>query len=147
MTQPRHVSQAQELLSQVLLSPQPAASAMGMLRAAPPAEYANDEEILDVMAAWVEGSYWSAFSLGLGTYAHACIEFNGLMSVYVNACRRAHAEGKEWKHANKHSKKGLPLRDVDVIYLAEKFDCIFGETFKANPELWELFKQEMEKNK
>ena len=75
---------------------------------------------------------------------HAFIEFNGMHQKYVDLCERAARAGIDFTQANKHNGVALPVHDHDVIYLAEKFACIFGPTFKANPELWDIFKQVVE---
>lgn len=75
---------------------------------------------------------------------HPFIEFNGFMQKYVDICRREAAKGNDFTVANTHTGNALPMEEHDVQYLAEKFDCIFGPTFKAYPKLWEYFKECLE---
>jgi hypothetical protein len=75
---------------------------------------------------------------------HAFIEFNGLMQKYVDLCRRAAAEGVDFTMFNTHTGTSFEVRDHDVEYMAEKFDCIFGPLFRKYPELWILFKEKLE---
>jgi hypothetical protein len=75
---------------------------------------------------------------------HAFIEFNGLMQKYVDLCRRAAAEGVDFTMFNTHTGTSFNVLEHDVDYMAEKFDCIFGPLFRANPKLWALFKEKLE---
>lgn len=74
---------------------------------------------------------------------HAFIEFNGLMQKYVDLCQRAADKGVDFTMFNTHNDKSFAVQDHDVVYLAEKFDCIFGPSFRAKPEQWAIFKEEL----
>lgn len=74
---------------------------------------------------------------------HPFIEFNGFMPKYIDLCDREASKGNDFTMASTHNDKTLPMVAHDVVYLAEKFDCIFGPSFRANPELWKIFKEEM----
>jgi hypothetical protein len=74
---------------------------------------------------------------------HAFIEFNGLMQKYVDLCQRAADKGVDFSMFNTHNDKTFEVQDHDVVYIAEKFDCIFGPSFRAKPEQWSIFKEEL----
>jgi len=74
-----------------------------------------------------------------GQGCHAFIEFNGLMSKFVDICERAAKQGVSFPEANGHLGGSLPVEGHDIDYLAEKFECIFGPTLAANPELARRF--------
>ena len=104
-------------------------------------EYTKDELalILRVMRVAVTDAYYLFYRRGIGTSCHALLEFNGLMSKYVDLCEAAAAKGIAFPQLNTHSGVALPMAGHDVDYLAEKFDCIFGPFFAANPELARRF--------
>lgn len=74
---------------------------------------------------------------------HPFIEFNGMMNKYIDICRNAAERGEDFTESNTHTGKALKMEHHDVAYLAEKFDCIFGPSFKENLELWFVFKREL----
>ena len=75
---------------------------------------------------------------------HAFIEFNGLMQKYVDLCQRAADEGVDFVMFNTHNDKSFEVQEHDVVYMAEKFDCIFGPLFRKDPKLWKLFKEQLD---
>lgn len=77
-------------------------------------------------------------------HVHAFIEFNGLMQKYVDLCQRAADVGEDFSMYNTHNDKTFEVQEHDVVYLAEKFDCIFGPLFRKDPKLWKLFKEQLE---
>lgn len=83
--------------------------------------------------------YWTMFHEHWGTDCHAFLEFNGLMSKFVQLCARAADKGIDFRHANKHSGEVIPMEDLDAAYLGEKFDCIFGPSLRANPKAMKAF--------
>ena len=97
------------------------------------------EKILEDMKKLRENCYWMFFHQGMGQKAHAFLEFNGLISKYVDLCVRAHEQGVDFTNANTHNGKALPMEGHDADYLAEKFDCIFGPALRANPEAAAIF--------
>ena len=107
-------------------------------------EYTAEElsEILENMSKVSEAVYWHMFKSGIGGTCHAMIEFCGLISKYVGLCRAAAKEGIQFPYINTHSGTSIPMENHDAAYLAEKFDCIFGAYFKANPEAAKLFARE-----
>lgn len=84
-------------------------------------------------------TYWLFFWAGVGTHAHAFIEFCGLLNKYVEVCRKAAEQGVDFTEANTHNEKPLPVHTPDLVYLAEKLDCIFGPLLRANPEARRVF--------
>lgn len=83
--------------------------------------------------------YGLFFASNMGAECHAFLEFNGLLSKYVDICEAAINEGVDFRTASIHGGTGLPLAGHDVEYLAEKFTCIFGPAFRAQPALWGTF--------
>lgn len=86
------------------------------------------------------------YSLARATGCHTFIEFCGLMNKYIDICRRAAQDGRDFTQASIHS-SGEPLQveGHDVDYLAEKFACIFGKTMFAKPEMWAAFQRAIER--
>jgi len=72
------------------------------------------------------------------TGVHAFIEFCGFMNKYIDICRATSAAGKDFNESNTHTGDALVVEDHDIVYLAEKFDCIFGPTL-ADPKKREVF--------
>lgn len=97
------------------------------------------DDIVKNMEAVSERVYWHMFSSNIGGSCHAMMEFCGLMSMYVKLCRAASRKGIQFPFINTHSGTAIPMELHDVEYLAEKFDCIFGAFFKANPKAARLF--------
>ena len=97
-------------------------------------------EMLRKVNAITERFYWAAVQ----TNCHPFIEFCGLMTTWMRCAAEAERLGVPFMHANVHSGIPMPMHEPDVMYLAEKFSCIFGPTFAHYPELWALFKREME---
>jgi len=52
---------------------------------------------------------------------HQFIEFAGFMAEYIKVCARMHAEGVDFGTTE------LAPKHYEMEYLAEKFDCIFGD--------------------
>src|SRR5277367_6719351 len=82
--------------------------------------------------------YYSAQRVG----NHAFIEFCGLMNKYIDLFEIAAKRGDQAPFANKHSGRRLGAQDHDMIYLAEKFDCIFGSDLQ-DPNCLTAFGKEM----
>jgi hypothetical protein len=57
---------------------------------------------------------------------HPFVEFAGVMQAYLNSCARAHEQGIDFSECNRHAGRQLPMESVEVDYLNEKLDCIFG---------------------
>lgn len=90
-----------------------------------------------------ESVYWMLFAAGIGSEAHAFIEFCGMMSVYTQMASAAAQAGIDFRHANVHSGKPLKLHAEQAKYLGEKFDCIFGPALRANPAAARAFLTEL----
>jgi hypothetical protein len=78
---------------------------------------------------------------------HPFIEFCGLMNEYIKIAENARKAGIDFTDATAHQGQPLPIEKYEAAYLAEKFDCIFGPTFRANPIAWSIFKKKMEEGK
>jgi hypothetical protein len=97
------------------------------------------DQLLIHMDKVAENIYWYMFKEGIGGSCHAMLEFCGLLNKYVGLCRKAHEQGIQFPFVNTHSGTALPMETHDADYLAEKFDCIFGAYFKANPQAAKVF--------
>jgi hypothetical protein len=71
------------------------------------------------------------YSGAVMTGNHAFIEFTGLINEYVKACYDSIEKDVDFTQANVHTGKALPLAPYQLEYIAEKFDCIYGGSFKA----------------
>lgn len=63
---------------------------------------------------------------------HQFLEFAGLMAEYIKACERMHGAGLDFGTTE------VDLKAHEAMYVAEKFDCIFGQAL-ANPKTREAF--------
>ena len=91
---------------------------------------------LDRMDALSRAFYWSAFE---DAGCHGFIEFNGFMNEYIGVCRASMEVGIDFRSADVHSGTALLMTGYQAQYLAEKFNCIFGSTLRANPEARAVF--------
>lgn len=64
------------------------------------------------------------------TGCHAFIEFCGFMAKFIDVCEKSSKQGIDFNEANTHTGQELVVHDHDVVYLAEKFSCIFGPTLE-----------------
>lgn len=78
--------------------------------------------------------YYAAARTGV----HGFIEFNGFMSKFIDVCRVSSEAGVDFNESNTHTGNPLVVEDHDIVYLAEKFDCIFGPTL-ADPKKRAVF--------
>jgi plasmid replication initiation protein len=62
---------------------------------------------------------------------HPFVEFAGVMTAYAKSCRRAHDAGVDFTECNRHAGSELPMESVELDYLVEKLDCIFGGRITA----------------
>lgn len=68
------------------------------------------------------------YGQAIQTGTHAFIEFCGFMMKFIDICARTSEAGTDFNEANTHTGQTLVVEDHDIVYLAEKFDCIFGPT-------------------
>ena len=87
---------------------------------------------MEAISAWF---YPQAVKIG----HHAFIEFCGLMNEYINMCQASLDQGADFTKSNVHVGGSLPIAPHHARYLAEKFECIFGPTFAANPRMALIF--------
>jgi hypothetical protein len=71
------------------------------------------------------------YSGAVMTGNHAFIEFCGLMNEYIKACYDSIEKDVDFTQANVHTGKALPLAPYQLDYITEKFDCIYGGSFKV----------------
>ncbi len=88
------------------------------------------EQNMDTLRNLTEKFYWMCFHANVGSFAHPFLEFNGLMSVYVDVLTKS---GVDPQQANVHGGVPLPVEDHQIEYLAEKLECIFAPIIAANP--------------
>ena len=88
-----------------------------------------------------EKFYWMCFTAKVGATAHGFIEFNGLMSKYIDLLSRAVDAGLNPQELNEHSGIPLPAEDHDMQYLGEKLRCIFGPVLDSNPRAKEALRK------
>jgi hypothetical protein len=93
----------------------------------------RDEQITAMTK--VSGDFYYAAAR---TDVHAFIEFTGLMNKFIDVCRNSSAAGVDFNESNTHTGDALVVEDHDLVYLAEKFDCIFGPTL-ADPKNRKVF--------
>ena len=87
--------------------------------------------------------YALCFQANVGGRAHAFMEFNGLMSKYIDLMERAVAAGLDPMQINEHNRTAMPAAGHDMEYLAEKLRCMFGPILDSNPEAKEAFMRGM----
>ena len=104
------------------------------------------EEIVTTMRRVASDTYAVFFSAGMGSSAHAFLEFNGLISKYVDICQNCAKAGIDFTTLNQHSGQALPIADHDISYLVEKLDCIFGPAIRANPRTKAAFAELLEES-
>lgn len=91
-----------------------------------------------------EDFYWQCFRAGVGSRAHAFIEFAGVMAKYLDLLERAHREhGIDPMVASTHTGEVLPVESHDMRYLGEKLRCIFAPFIDANPGAREVLRREL----
>ena len=100
------------------------------------------EEVLNRMQAVSNAFYREAIHVG----NHPFIEFCGFMNEYIKMAQAAHSSGQDFTEATEHNGIPLPMAAYNAEYLGEKFACIFGPTFRANPEMWEVFQRQVMKS-
>jgi hypothetical protein len=93
----------------------------------------RDEQVLRMRAAALD-----FYPVAARTGCHAFIEFCGFMQKFIDVCANSSRAGIDFNEANTHTGHKLIVADHDVVYLAEKFDCIFGPTL-ADPKKRAVF--------
>lgn len=79
------------------------------------------------------------------TGCHAFIEFCGLQNEFIKVCEQTLAAGKDFTCSNTHGGSvELEVREFNISYFAEKFDCIFGPMLRANPHSREIMERMLE---
>lgn len=75
----------------------------------------------------------------ISTECHPFVEFTGLMNEYIKLCQDALARGIDFTESSTHTGAALPIANFRAAYLGEKFDCIFGPSFRADDEARRTF--------
>jgi len=86
------------------------------------------ERMLARMKEVRDSFYAAAVRVGL----HQFIEFAGFMGEFIKICESMHRDGVDF------GTNDLAPKDYQMMYVAEKFDCIFGEAL-MKPEMREAF--------
>jgi hypothetical protein len=91
--------------------------------------------ILDEMRETVDRFYFRA----IGIHNHPFIEWTGVLNEYIKMCWQALEAGVDFTRCHVHSSQALPIESINVDYLAEKIECIFGNSIQASPVALEEF--------
>ena len=75
---------------------------------------------------------------------HPFLEITGFMAEIIKLFRNSAAMGIDFTMATAHNEMPLNIEPYEAAYLGEKFDCIFGPTFRANKRAWSIFKRAIE---
>ena len=102
------------------------------------------KEELEQTIAGMKAASSCFYSLATRLNNHTFIEFTGFINEYIKICENALTQGIDFTQASTHSGMGLPMKTHEAMYIAEKFDCIFGPSFRAQPECWETFAKAMQ---
>jgi hypothetical protein len=78
--------------------------------------------------------YWMFFRENMGAKVHAFVEWNGVLSKYIDICARCAERGIDFRRLNVHTGGALPVEVHDMAYLGEKLQCIFGPMLTSNPK-------------
>lgn len=101
----------------------------------------GDERVSKTLGALVEQFYWACFHHGIGSKCHAFIEFNGVMSKYIELVRLAEAAGIDPQHISQHLPLALQVDNHHLEYLGDKLRCIFAPFIRNNPESAEALRR------
>ena len=86
------------------------------------------EDILTAMEIARDQFYAAATRIGI----HPYVEMAGFMGEFIKMCRDMHEEGVDF------GTSALRAKPHQLAYIAEKFDCIFGEAL-ADPKARGMF--------
>lgn len=103
------------------------------------ADVAHTRAEMDQAIAKMEQVTRSFYGPATRTGCHAFIEFCGFMNEYIQVCRVTMESGDDFLLANTHAEQPLVMKTHHARYLAEKFDCIFGPSLRADPKVAEIF--------
>lgn len=105
-----------------------------------PADF-NHNEDPDEALAFMRSVSAQFYRLAIQGGVHTFIEFTGFMNEYIKLCEDAHKAGMDFVHANAHGgdENPLPMETYHAEYIAEKFNCIFGPSLRANPAAMRAF--------
>jgi hypothetical protein len=94
--------------------------------------------IIEEMKQIAQIFYMLCTKAGLAHRCHPFLEFTGLMREYIHGCTMLTREGSDFRRSSGHSNKESAQLPIDIRYIAEKLNCIFGPTLRAG-ESKELF--------
>lgn len=111
-----------------------------MSKTQPPADFhhGDDPEMALKLMHRVSSSFYTMAAM---CGVHTLIEFTGFINEYIKLCEDAHKAGIDFIHANAHGgdENPLPMETYHAEYIAEKFNCIFGPSLRANPNAMATF--------
>ena len=93
------------------------------------------KKMIDQMHAASDQFYEAAIQI----HNHPFIEFTGFINEYIKICETAMSARVDFTETSAHSEIALPMEAYNAAYLGEKFDCIFGPSFRAKPALKRAF--------
>jgi hypothetical protein len=96
-------------------------------------------EEMEAMLRKMEAASLQFYEAARRTGCHPFIEFTGFMNEYIKICRDSLNQGVEFPRSNTHTGLALPMKPHQAEYIAEKFDCIFGPSFRTHPQLKQIF--------
>jgi hypothetical protein len=93
----------------------------------------ENKECLLALSAMLDGAE-QFYPLAVRANVHQFVEFTGLIREYITICAAAYQ-----MNINFTQEAVLPMEEHHVAYIAEKLNCIFGDSFRANPKLKKVF--------
>jgi hypothetical protein len=93
----------------------------------------HSKEEREVMLRKMEQASRTFYGMAVSCGFHQFIEVTGFMNEMIKACRRMHEEGIDFATTS------LTLKGHEAAYIAEKFDCIFGDALAESEEAREAF--------
>ena len=97
------------------------------------------EEALVKMKSVVKATYSICACMDIASYCHAFMEFNGLMSKYVDLCENMFKKDIDFRTMNTHLGSPVPCAAHDIEYFAEKLSCMFGPAVRSSAETRKVF--------
>jgi hypothetical protein len=91
----------------------------------------SDPDILATADKAVEAFYWHLYGQHIGSRFHAFIEWCGVLSEYLKMVKDS---GVEPCALNTHSRVGCAVPEHQLLYMAEKLNCILAPFLNSASE-------------
>lgn len=91
---------------------------------------ARREEQLQQMRKAASAFYELASESGCDQF----VEFTGLLNRYINLAEQLHRKGIDFLQT-----EDLDIEDFEAASIAQQFSDVFGESFRSNPNSWNIF--------